>query len=87
MASGTESVTIEKVWDDQEPFAVYKIPSGYSGKVLMVYETPDDVSVRVVIEEEYRNSVEALLHAERPKQEKRQRQHPSVYRRIGEGSH
>ncbi len=57
MAGGTESITIEKVWDDVEPFVVYKIPSGYNGKVLMVYEDPFEAHMRVVTEEEYRKCV------------------------------
>lgn len=60
MACGTESITIEKVWTD-EPIVIYKLPSGYPGKVLMVYEDPFDVSVSIVTEEEYRQRVEKLL--------------------------
>lgn len=69
MAGGTEGVTIEKVWDDVELFVVYKIPSGYSGKVLMVYEDPFEAHMRVVTEEEYTLAVADLLFTVKPKQE------------------
>lgn len=59
MACGTTGVIVERVWADD--LAIFKLPSGYEGKVLMVVEDPFDVSVRVVTEEEYRQHVERLL--------------------------
>ena len=59
--TGSESITVERVWNGGTGGVIFKLPSGYPDKVLMVYEDPFDVSVTVVTEEEYAQQVERMF--------------------------
>jgi hypothetical protein len=63
MARGAEKLMVECVWSDVEPFRIYKIPSGFKDKVLMVYEDPFESSVQLVTKEEYETKVELAFLA------------------------